>query len=563
MDTCGREQILEIYALNDVHGRFFNTPHYESGERCSLANACTFIKGRRAVLGPDRVVLLDCGDNLQGDMAVCRSNRRLREGDSGHIYSKAAGYLGYDAVVFGNHDFEAGHNVYDRLAAELADAGVPLLGANVVSRETGECCYPPYVILQRGGAKIAVIGMTNPCTARWIPQYLREGIEFAPVLPLAGELVGKIRANGEADVIVMLLHSGAGEEDAFLSESGPEHQALAVAAQLDGVDVIFAGHDHKQMCCRVSQTLVLSGAPYAETLQKAVVRLEMEGGKIVGKKMEGEIVQLGGVGADKGYLEHFRDEIRAVEEEISRPVGELEAVMDARGALGGRCSYLDLQHSVMLEASGAQVSFASPYMYDAVIPAGEVTGRDLFQMYSAENTLFKVRMTGRQIRDYLEYSYGMWISAPGDGEHVLQLCSTELGGKTFWWPENFTYNFDSAAGLVYEVDITREYGSRVRILSLWNGEPFEPEGNYTVALSSYRVSGGGGLFDHGAGIDPATALEGITLDRYTFIRDLIGDFIRDGKRIDAARCGHWKFVPKEKAAQGIGSDVRLLFGETP
>lgn len=563
MDTHGREQILEIYALNDVHGRFFNTPHYESGDRGSLANVCSFIKERRAVLGPGKVMLLDCGDNLQGDMAVCRSNRRLREGDSGHIYARAAEYMGYDAVVFGNHDFEAGHSVYDRLAGELEDAGIPLLGANVLWKGKNGGCWPPYIILDKEGVRVAVIGMTNPCTARWIPQDLREGIDFAPVLPLAGELAGKIRANGEADIIVLLLHSGAGEPDAFSKEAVPENQALAVAARMEGVDIVFAGHDHRQMCCRVGRTLVLSGAPYAGTLQKVVVRLEMEGEKIVGKEMEGEIVQLEGIGADKGYLEHFRDEIRAVEEEISRPVGKLEAMMDARETLGGRCSYLDLQHSVMLEASGAQVSFASPYMYDAVIPAGEVTVRDIFQMYSAENTLFKVRMTGKQIKDYLEYSYGMWLSGPGDGEHVLQLCSTELGGKTYWWPENFTYNFDSAAGLVYEVDITRKYGRRVRIDSLWNGEPFEPDGNYTVALSSYRVSGGGGLFDHGARIDPATALEGITLGRYTFIRDLIGDFIRDGRRIDAVRCGHWEFVPKEKAAQGIDSDVRLLFGNLP
>lgn len=569
MDTCGREQILEIYALNDVHGRFFNTPHYAAGSRVSLANASTFIKGRRDFLGPDKVLLLDCGDNLQGDMAVCRSNRRVREGLPGHIYPQVARFLGIDAAVPGNHDFEAGPLVFGRVVEELEGSGIPVLGANVLREGAGEPAgfggepfFTPYAIFCRDGLRVAVIGLANPCTPRWIPKQMLDGMAFVAPLQVAGRLVDEIRRDNLADMVVLALHSGFGEPDTDISGEGgvvQEHQALALARELHGVDIIFAGHDHKQGCCRVGDTLVMSASSHASGLQRAVVRVEKDGGKVVGKRIVGEIVQLEDIAEDEGYLGHFGEEIGEILNEMDRVVGKLEVEIDAREALWGQCGYLNLLHSVQLEVSGAQVSFASPYMYDSVVGAGEVLWRDVFQMYSAENTLFKIWMTGRQIKDYLEYSYGKWVCDAGEG-HVLQLCSTELDGKRYWWPENFTYNFDSAAGLVYTVDITRAAGERVEIVSLWSGEPFDLEGRYTVALSSYRVSGGGGLLDCGAGIDLPGGVEEIVAAGYTFIRDLLEEFIARGRGIDEFRCGHWEFVPPEEVVPARERDMQLLFG---
>ncbi len=553
-----RGQILEIYALNDVHGRFFNTPHY-SGEKCaSLANASAYLKGRRSALHPDNILFLDCGDNLQGDVAVCLSNRQVREGAGEHIYPKVAQCLGIDAVVPGNHDFEAGPQVLEAVEKGLADSGIPVLGANVMLSGTGRSRFAPYHIFERGGIRVAVIGLANPSTPMWIPPYLREGLEFLPPVGVVQGIVDEIRGNDMADIVVLLLHSGFGEPELDLErDCMAEHQALALAGKLRGVDIIFAGHDHKQGCCRVGETLVLSGGSYANGVQRVVVCVEEDGEKIVGKKIEGEIVDMGQVGEDMEWLGHFAGQIGAVKGHMEQQVGVLPFAVDARKALGGPCNYVDLIHSVQLWASGAQVSFASPYMYDQVIAAGPVSRRNAFMMYSAENTLYKVWMSGRQIKDYLEYSYGRWIG--GEDGHILQLCSTELDGKRHWWPKNFTYNFDSAAGLVYELDVTAGPGSRVNIISLWNGEPFDFEKNYTVALSSYRVSGGGGLFDAGAGIDVGNGLEGIVIAGYPFVRDLMEDYLGGGGDIMHDRCGKWRFVPEEMAGRGLERDMRLLF----
>lgn len=553
-----REHYLELYAVNDVHGCFFNTQHFPGAGCTSIANASTYINGRRSLLGPDNILLFDCGDNLQGDMSVCWSNRQVRESGAGHIYSKVARYLGIDAVVPGNHDFEAGPQVFGLVEDELAEAGITVLGANVLQSGTDRCRFIPYRILERGNLRVAVIGIANPSTTTWIPKDLREGMEFVSPLKAVSPLVDEIRSGNLADIVVLLIHSGFGEQDFNLEQdAAAEHQALALARELQGVDVIFAGHDHRQGCCRVGDTLLLSAQSHSNGLQRAVICVEKSGGKVVGKKIEGEIVQLEKVGADTCYLEHFGEEIDAVKRYTDEIVGVMPVTADAAKALCGPCSYVELIHSAQLWASGAQVSFASPYMYDIVIEAGPVSRKEIFMMYSAENSLFKIWMSGRQIKDYLEFSYSRWIGG-GEG-HILQLCSTELEGKCYWWPKNFTYNFDSAAGLIYTVDVTRACGDRVEILSLWNGEPFDMDGRYTVALSSYRVSGGGGIVDLGAGIDVANELDGITIARYPFIRDLLETYLHNGGDVMRDRCGKWKFVPEETARKGMENDMRLLF----
>lgn len=553
-----RGQILEIYALNDVHGRFFNTPHYSGGGNASLANVSLFLKKRRALLGPDNILLLDCGDNLQGDMAVCWSNSRVRMGKGEHIYPQVAQCLGIDATVAGNHDFEAGPQVLGTVERELAGAGIPLLGANVLQSDTGKNRFIPYQIFVRGGMKVAVIGLANPSTPMWVPPCLRKGLEFLSPVEVTQGIVDGIRENEKADVVVLLLHSGAGELDLDLEQDADaEHQALALARRLQGVDIIFAGHDHKQTCCRVGDTLVLSAVSHANGVQKVSVQLEMDGERIVGKKMEGGIVDMGQIGEDLEWLGHFAGQIGEVKGYMEELVGAVPVGIDPRRALCGPCNYVELIHSAQIWASGAQVSFASPYMYDQSIGAGPLSRREVFMMYSAENTLYKVRMSGRQIKDYLEYSYGRWIG--GEDGHILKLCSTELAGRRYWWPENFTYNFDSAAGLVYEVDVTAEFGSRVHIFSLYNGDSFDFEAEYSVALSSYRVSGGGGMFNAGAGIEVDRELEGMVAARYTFVRDLLENYLRNGGDVMWDRCGKWKFVPEETALRGLGNDMRLLF----
>lgn len=555
MEKC-REYCLEIYALNDVHGRFFNTPHYDAASTLSLANAGTFLKERRRAVGAENILLLDCGDNMQGDMAVDLSNRKVREDSSvEHFYSKVARYLAIDAVVFGNHDFEAGHNVYDTVARRLQKDGTAVLGANVIEIKTGGCYFSPYTILHRGGLRIAVIGATNPSTPRWITKDLWSGLEFYPIAPVVQPIIDQIRQEGAADVVILMAHAGMGAPDAADAD---ENQALALAGRLKGVDVIVAGHDHKESCMRVGDTLVVSASSHAASLQSIKVHISKDASSAAAVSVEGAVVQLEEYPADREYLAAFREEIGAVKRYMQEFVGKLKGDMHALDALFGVNDYVNLIHAVQLDTTGAQISFASPYVYGAEFKAGPVTRKDIYRMYSCENTLCKIKMTGRQIKDYLEYSYSKWVADfTPDNPCLLRLQKTTFMGKEHFWPEHFTYNFDSAAGLEYQVDFTASFGDRVRILSMADGTPFSEGGEYTVALSSYRICGGGNLIDSGAGLDPMADLERITLEKYPLIRDLLEAFIREGKDFSNVP-GHWEFVPADLAGQLVAMECKLL-----
>ena len=137
-------------------------------------------------------------------------------------------------------------------------------------------------------------------------------------------------------------------------------------------------------------------------------------------------------------------------------------------------------------------------------------------------------------------------------------------GQKRWSFVGRSYNFESAAGLNYVVDVTRPAGERVIIESLVDGTPFSFEAEYNVAMTSYRASGGGGLMREGAGIDTDRIGERV-VEYYPEIRELIYDYLVEHKEIDPARTGdpsligQWKFVPEAMAEKAMDRDMDLLF----
>ena len=178
-----------------------------------------------------------------------------------------------------------------------------------------------------------------------------------------------------------------------------------------------------------------------------------------------------------------------------------------------------------------------------------------------------VRLTGDEIRKCLEYSYDSWINTYVPGGHVLKIAEGEdqRTGQKNWHFINRPYNFDSAGGLVYTVDVTKPYGSRVSITTLADGAPFSSDAWYNVAMTSYRAAGGGYILSKGAGIDTDN-MEDRIVARHDDIRNILYDYIQKSNGIHAAeindtqRIGHWEFVPAP-AALAIDKDMTLLFGE--
>ena len=191
---------------------------------------------------------------------------------------------------------------------------------------------------------------------------------------------------------------------------------------------------------------------------------------------------------------------------------------------------------------------------------------DLFTIYPYENQLFVVKMTGKEIKDYLEFSYDSWINTIDSADdHVLKIVNAAdpRTGQSRWSFVNRSYNFDSAAGLIYKVDVTKPVGQRVLIESLADGTSFDEASEYNVAMTSYRASGGGGLMT-AAGIDTERINDRV-VEYYPEIRNILYDYLLENKVIDTAHTGdrnvigEWRFIPEDLASKALDKDMELLF----
>jgi 2',3'-cyclic-nucleotide 2'-phosphodiesterase/3'-nucleotidase len=229
----------------------------------------------------------------------------------------------------------------------------------------------------------------------------------------------------------------------------------------------------------------------------------------------------------------------------------------SRDAYFGSSAYVDMIHTLQLKASGAAISFVAPLSFDAKIEKGELNYQNLLDIYPYENQLNVMELSGREIKNYLEYSYSMWIdSNPVQNGHLLNIKTDDKSGKARF--SNPGFNFDSGAGIIYEVDITRPEGERLHIISLADGTAFASDATYKVALTSYRASGGGYLLEKGAGI-PKEQLEGRIVARLADIRELLYAQIQADGYIDAEKLNQWKFVPEKLATSLAEKDYKLLF----
>ncbi len=549
------ERTLHIVTTGDVHGNWFDEPYIEGqSNKTSLMSVNAWVDSLRRAVGKKNVLLLDAGDCLQGDNAPYYYNYVDTEGE--HLFVQLMAYMGYDAIAVGNHDIETGHAVYDKVASQLRAHGIPFMGANAIDDDDDSPYFASYAVFRRGGMRVAVIGFTNPNMEAWLDEPIWEGIEFESLIPCVQEWVDKVREKERPDVVVVLTHSATGDGDG----SSLESQGLDLLEELEGVDVLVCSHDHRPYIAEKDGTWLINGGARAGNVGHAVVTLSKHGGK----KVRGEYVRMNKNKVDPAMKERFRPAFEAVKAFTLQPVGELSVELRTRDAYKGMCDYAALIHMVQLEASDAQISFVAPLTFDGTVSAGQVVYNDMFTIYPFENQLYVVRMKGSEIKDYLEYSYDNWIQTPG--EHVLKIVNTPdpRTGAEHWSFASRTYNFDSAAGLVYTVDVTKPFGKRVKITSLANGAPFRPDDWYKVAMTSYRASGGGEILLKGAGLSK-DEVEDRILERLPEIREMVYQFFKKHGTVgvenfgERAVLGEWRFVPEKTVGPMFEKDLSLIF----
>ncbi len=561
------EYTIDIFATNDIHGRYFDSLYIGNQTKSSLLAVSEYMNGVREELGEDKVVLLDAGDFLQGDNAAYYFN--YIDTETEHLYARMAKYMKYDAVVVGNHDIEAGHAVYDRMKKELS---MPFLAANAVRDNNGKAYFQEYTILQKNGLKVAVIGFTNPNMKGWLSPEIWSGMTFTDLMECAQGVVDKVIAKENPQVVIVATHSGSGAGDG----SSLESQGRDLLYSLKGVDFLICAHDHRPYVEQKDGMVLLNSGSHCRNLSHGKITVTMKDGAVESKSIYGDLVTIDKDKVDTTMREAFRADYEAVKAFTLQEVGRLDMPLSTRDAYIGMSDYMNLIHTIGLSCEPAQLSFAAPLTFNGYVNEGTLIYNDLFTIYPYENQLFVVRMTGRQILKYLEYSYEQWIQTvkPSDkGAHILRIAPRDdpRTGSSGWSFTERSYNFDSMAGAYYTVDITKPYGDRVDITRLADGSEFDPADTYCVAMTSYRASGGGDIMKEGAGIDTDN-IDEIVEARYPEIRELIYEYLKNHLDIDGniasvtseelsqpAVVGEWKFVPEDLAKPLLENDINLLF----
>jgi 2',3'-cyclic-nucleotide 2'-phosphodiesterase/3'-nucleotidase len=521
-DTASSRVQIIILSTTDLHGNLFPIDYYtDKPDNRGLAKIATII--RRTRKENENVLLIDSGDTIQGTPLEYYHNKKNNQPPDPMMLAMNA--LQYDAMAVGNHEYNFGLKVLEKARSE---AKFPWLSANTYDKDTNETHYQPYIIKEVAGVRIGVLGLTTPGVPTWENPPNYAGLEFHDPLAEAKKWVSVLRGKEHVDVVVVAMHMGL-EEDLKTGEINPgqvqnENEAIAIAKQVPGIDLIFMGHTHRDVPSLVVNGIVLTQANYwGRHLARADVYLENDGKKWrVYARAARTIPMDDKVEADEELLKIGEPYNRETEGWLARAIGESDAELTAVEARFRDTAILDLVQRVQMEVGKADVSMAAVFNPQARIPKGLVTVREIAGLYIYENTLVVIEVTGRQLKEALEHS-AKYFRPYQPGKSLEELVDEKIPA----------YNFDIAEGVTYELNISKPIGQRIEKLQ-FRGKPVLPAQKFRLATNNYRVNGGGGYTMYkGAPVLYRSSEE---------IRELMIDWVERHKRIPTEPDNNWKLV---------------------
>jgi 2',3'-cyclic-nucleotide 2'-phosphodiesterase/3'-nucleotidase len=377
-----------------------------------------------------------------------------------------------------------------------------MLAANVFAPD-GRHAYVPSALVSKGGVRVGIVGGTTPGTMIWDRDKVRGRIEVRDIVPAVRAAVEDVRARG-ADVVVVVLHSGLGEPSSYDTTAtglASENVSARVALEIPGIDVLVFGHTHRELADTTSgSTLVQQPRNAAGRLPVPRLRLGLSGGAYRVASRRGLVVRGRGRPEQAALLATTRDAHERAVAFVTTPIGNTAARWSADSARVKDTPILDLLLEVMRRASGADLASSAAFNLNAEFGPGSITMADVAELYPYENNLLRaIRISGKQLRDYLEFSARYFKSD--------STIDASIPG----------FNYDIVAGAEYVVDVSRPAGSRITSLTR-NGRPIADADSLTMALNDYRQSGGGGF----------SMLQGAPLvyDQQQPIRDLLVEEVR-------------------------------------
>lgn len=553
---------VNIIFTTDIHGNYFPYDfRHDRWGKGSMQRVHAYVAQQVKRLGGS-TVLIDGGDILQGEPTSYFFNY-VQRGER-HKVADICNFIGYDVGVIGNHDIETGHDVFDQF---VRDCNFPILGANAVDEETDGPYFEPYIVLQRSGIRIAIIGFTTPAVPHWIPKRVWSGIRFEDIQESAARWIDYVREHEHPDFIVGLFHSGM--EEGIVTPDYRENAVRDTVSHVDGFDLVLYGHDHSSNMEEVESpsgrsVMCINPGSYAHSVAEVRMKFSLDAeGHVVKHDMDAQLRYIGTINNSHAmeFRRHFKRDFADVQQYASRQIGHFLSGIDITDAYFGSSAYIDFIQQLQLEVSHADLSLAAPLFFNASIGEGDVKVSDLFNLYRFEDKLYTLRLKGHEIKNYLEMSYANWTNQMHSPDDNLLLLSPMKSNPERMGFTNFIFNFDSIVGLKYTVDVSKPTGEKINIESMADGTPFDPEHDYSVAMTAYRANGGGELLTKGAGLTKEEIERRILDVTPRDIRHYMMEYIEHHHNVCPQAQNHWRFIPEEWVKAAETRERELLFGK--
>ena len=528
---------VRIIATSDLHGKFCPWDYALNAESTSgsMAQLATAIAKYRT----EDTILVDAGDTIQANSAEI-----FLGSEDVHPMILAMNALKYDVWVTGNHEYNFG---IDTIKKTMADLNCKALTGNVYDRD-GNPIADGYTILEQNGVRIAVIGMVTPNIARWDASNL-QGCSVTDPLEETRKIIESIR--GKYDVLVGVFHMGI-ENEYGLANSGVRD----VLTKCPEFDVMVSSHEHTLIpSMDINGVLVVQNKFQAQTMSVIDLTLEKdsrnvksadtdrssEGWKLTSKSAES--VTVADYEADPAMMELLAKYDARAREDAEEVIGRLEGgslVPEGTesepipAALTQDTALIDLVNIVQMHYTGAAVSASALSGEGTNLKPGDIRKCDTAQIYKFSNTLYKLHMNGAQLKKYMEWSTGYFKTA-------------EPGDTAFSINEEFpTYNYYMFAGVNYDVNLSREQGSRIENLTWPDGTPVRDEDEFEIAVNNYCANSQllvpGVIYEDGEQLPVLMEMD--VHGEIGGIRELILDYIRNVKGgVIHPECDqNWKIV---------------------
>lgn len=520
---------LVVAATTDVHGRLRAWDYFADTAETTrgLSRLATAVDSLRQA-DPERVILVDAGDLLQGNPMTFVASRTPAMPSP---VMAAMNAMRYDAAAVGNHEFNYGVSFLERAVSQ---ARFPFLAANA-RRPDGSRAFPAFTLIERAGIKVGIVGATNPGANSWDRSNLRGRLTITDIIPAVRVAVDSVRAAG-AELVVALVHAGLGGASSFdTTGTGGENVAAEVARQVPGIDLIVFGHSHREVAdTTINGVMLMQPRQWAGSLAVATIRLQNRGAASSVIDKRGALIRAGGHAEAPAVVRAVASAHDAARNQTNRPIGSTGAVWRSDSARTHATPLVNFVLDVERRVFNADLSSTAAFDLGATLGPDKITVAQLARLYPYENTLQLVKISGAALRAYLEQSARYFEVAPGAVPIVRP--SPDIPG----------YNFDIIGGAEYAMDLSRPTGSRITHLSV-RGRDVAPTDSFTLAVNNYRAGGGGGY----AMLRGAPVLR----DTQVEIRDLLIAEVERRGTLDARvyADAHWRVEPAAYAAAAYRS----------